>query len=94
MVRASLQEKGYTIKLTIAVGSRCRIGCEHNWHYVLTQRKWAGRYRKLPVFDATTAHLVARKTNEKAEAALKAFGEGVRRRRGTGALKQIGDSWF
>lgn len=70
------------------------LGYEHNWDYVLKQKNWTTKFRKLPVFDFSAEYLVALKDNPNGKEILKAFDTGKKRLIKSGKLEKIKKKWF
>lgn len=70
------------------------IGYEYNWDYVSKQNNLKHKYRKVPLFSASSEYLIALKKNPDSKAFLNAFDTGKKKLIRTGKLEQIKNKWF
>lgn len=70
------------------------LGYEFNWDYLLKQRGWHNKYRKLPSFDSSREYLTSLKTNPLGPQLLSDFDKGKQMLIRNGRLEEIQKEWF
>jgi len=70
------------------------LGYEYSWDYVLKQKNWKGRFKKLDLQSSSLEYLVALKSNPRGREFLNAFDTGKKRVAAGGKLEKIKIRWF